>query len=51
MNGFLETITWALPFGIGFYIGFEGMKALTEALAAGLKYFLDLLVDEDEEEN
>lgn len=50
MSDFIEMMQIGLGLGAGFYIGFEGLKAVTEAIAAGLRYLFDLIVYDDEEE-
>lgn len=50
MNDFIEMIQLGLGLGVGFYIGFEGLKAVTEVIATGLRYLFDLIVYDDEEE-
>ena len=50
MGEFIEMLKWGASFGVGFYIGFEGLKALTESMAMGLKCLLELIFGNDEEE-
>ena len=35
MGKFIEMLKWAASFVVGFYIGFEGLKALTETIKMG----------------
>ena len=38
MREFIEMVKVGASLGVGFYIGFEGLKALTETVVMGIKY-------------
>lgn len=50
MGEFIEMVKLGASLGVGFYIGFEGLKALTETVVMGFKYILELIFGNDEEE-
>lgn len=50
MSDFIEMMQIGLGLGAGFYIGFEGLKAVTETIAAGLRWLIEWINDGDEEE-
>ena len=50
MNDFIEMMQIGLGLGVGFYIGFEGLKAATEVMVSGLRWLIEWIDDGDEEE-
>lgn len=50
MGEFIEMVKLGASLGVGFYIGFEGLKVLMETVAMGLKCLLKLIFGNDEEE-
>ena len=50
MNEFIDMVKIGLGLGVGFYIGFEGLKTVTSVISAGLRWLIEWINGDDEEE-